>query len=307
MALAMVVSDLISQVRDDLDEFNSDQITDESIVNKLNRAQRAAMNTASRKYPEAFLTDEVINLVSGTSEYDLPEAFGGRVQHIELLISGVPYEIKRVSFRELKQYQTTSSATPMVWAVVGKQYHIAPTPNADYEVRLWYLKKLEDLVKDQGRVTRISGNTLYVDEVGEDLSVTSETLSNYVNLVDRETGLVKATMQVQNLGSGVITLKSTPDRSTVLNRTVTGTVPATLNVDDYICIVSGTCVSEFDAAYIDFIVKHAVIGLKIRMGDDVQGDYAELSKLTEELEAMWLGRESALRVKRSNARWILRR
>lgn len=302
MTAALIVSDLIAQVRDELDEFNTDQVSDDTVVNYLNRAQRNATNIISRKFVDAFLASALVNLTS-TDTYDIPaDVYAGRIEKLEIVQSGRPLPMERRSYRNMYSYSGTSGM-PCFWCQKGRQFVVAPTPASPYQVKIWYTKIPPKLVTEQGRITAISSTYVLVDTVGDTLTTSSDDLNSYINFIDRLTGEVKGSAQIQSISGSRITIRSTPLRTTVLGNTIAGTVPTDLAVDDYVCITEGTCVSTLDAAYVDYLVIHAAVSLKRKLGDDSPGDYSSLQVAEAELEKIWAGREPTLRVQRVSSRW----
>ena len=67
------VQDLVDQVRAQVDEFNEVSITDNQILNALNRAQQAAVRLTARRIDHIFLAETTLSTVAGQREYDMPE------------------------------------------------------------------------------------------------------------------------------------------------------------------------------------------------------------------------------------------
>ena len=76
--MSLDVDEIITEVRNQLDEQNTEDISDADILSALNRGQRKATNIITRKYDSLFLmADETTTTVSGTQAYDIPaKAFG---------------------------------------------------------------------------------------------------------------------------------------------------------------------------------------------------------------------------------------
>jgi len=150
----------------------------------------------------------------------------------------------------------------------------------------------------------VASNYIYVDSVGADLSTESDQLESYVNLIDGGTGLVKATMQIQNIQGNKITFKATPIRTTVLDLTVAGAIPSTIEGDDYICSISGSCVPFMKKPFSNFLVQYAVAELKRKFGEtDANLEEQVLKKFESQIESQWSGRSNALRVNNRSNNW----
>lgn len=311
----MQVGELIEITRSQLDESNADDITDEQILQALNRGQRHASNIIARKFEALFLVpDESTVTVGGQRDYDIPvAAYGRRIEMVEIVEgtgdAELAWPVKRISFRQTTMYNTTSTVTrPYYYALTKNNIKLYPTPSSDRVVRIWYFAAPEPLMVPQGRITNVNtgSNYIIVDELGEDIATTVEGFSSYVNVVDFNTGAVKCTLQIASIDttSNQITFKSSGlTRSTVLNKSVTTAIPSDVSPDDYICIVTGTCVPELPEAYTDYLIQYAVLELRRRLGEPTEEEFAQLKQIEEELQKMWVGRESSNRVRKSSSHW----
>jgi hypothetical protein len=312
--MSLNVSELIDSVRDQLDEANTANVTDAQILKVLNRGQRKATNIIARKYDDLFVVpDSTTSTTAGTIEYDIPaKAMGRRIEKVELTTGDTTaWEIRRISFHDITRYESVSNVTrPYYYALRKNKLMIYPKPSGGLTIRIWYSQKPEDLVIPQGRITAITDSTtdiVTIDAVGADLTTdTSDGFDAYVNFIDYVTGEVKGTMQVSNVDSTnkQITLKSSGlTRSTVLGRTVATTIDTDVAVDDYVCIVTGTCVPEIPGAYTDYLTQFAVTDIKRRLGEDTAEEFAQLKELEEEIVRMWAGREASHRIRKSSTHW----
>lgn len=306
--LLSTVDDLVSEVRSQLDETNTDSIDDtRDILPALNRAQDYAMDILSRYYPEPLLQHIPVTLTGGTAEYDIPEdCFEDRIQKVEVTISGTQRPVERISYRDISHYETSATtSTPQWYCVVGRKYRLVPTPNGTYPLRIWYLRNPETLVKSQGRITRVvtASNYVVVDSAGDSLTTEADQLGSYVNIVDGQTGLIKSTHQIQISSNNRITFRTSPTRSEVLGRTVSTSLPSTTNLDDYLAPISGTCVLYFDKPTRNFIIKHATAELTGRLGGDEGVQERILERFEKQMTRNWTGREQQLRVKKKSPSW----
>jgi hypothetical protein len=315
MAATRTVSDLIAELRSQTDESNEIALEDgRDILPALNRAQQYAWNVLSRKYPDPIVTYTTITFVSGQQEYDLPEdTFEDRVEKIELLYStasGYYTECRRVAYSQLTEYETNSTdPQPWYYAIVGRKIRFVPAPTSG-TARVWYVRDPQKLVKDQGRITLVNtgSNYIRVDAAGDDLTTNVDELNSYVNLVNGQTGEIKATLQIQNIDDTKISFKTTPTRSTVFNRTVTGGLAAlpvdvTIEQDDYICTVHGTCVAYFGDATTNFILSMAGFEMQKKLGTASGLEKDLVDKFEKQLERQWTHRENTTRVLKRNSLW----
>ncbi len=309
--MALTVDNLISQVRSQTDEGNDDNLTNPQIIELLNRAQRKAANIVSRKFESLFLRTTTITTTTSQT-YDIPnDAFGRRVEKVEVEQGSVNWNLKRISHHKRDQYMSSSQSTrPFYYSVRKNQIEVYPRPAIGISLVIFYVDRPEDLVEQQGRVTNVttgSGTeTVLVDSIGSDLSTSTTGFGAYANLIDYVTGDVKRTLQISALDStsNQITFKTSGlTRSTVLGRTVSTTIGDDIEPDDFICLVTGSCVSELDEAYQDYLILFAVVEARRRFSEDVTQDLGALKDAEKELEKMWVSREIQHRIRKANGYW----
>jgi hypothetical protein len=305
------VDDIVAQVRSLLDEENVDTISDtEDILPALNRAQDYASSILARHYEEPLLAYTTLDLIAGQSEYDMPEdCFEERVERIEISANGSQYPLTRVSYRDISALESPNRGdVPQYYCIINRSIRILSTPSGAYDARMWYLRTPETLVMSQGRIEVVNTGSNYVllETVGESLTTESDSLGSYVNIIDGQTGQIKGTHQVQLISDNRVTLKTTPIRSTVLNRDVAGSIVNTgIEPDDYICLIQGTCVPQFAKPMTNFMIQYSVAELTRKLGNGSQElEDRILTKFEKQVESTWSGREQHLRVSKRNSNWI---
>lgn len=311
------VDDLVSQIRSQTDEQNRDALdTEADILPTLNRAQDFAFDILARKYPEPLLQYETLDLIGGTAEYDMPEdIFEDRVQKLEIAVpggNGSTYrEVKQISYRDISEYESASTTNiPYYYSIIGRKIRIIPTPSGTYDARLWTLRSPEKLVLPQGRITVVNSvsNYVVVDTAGSSLTTESDQLGSYVNVIDGQTGEIKGSLQIQILDDNKLTFRSTPTRSTVLNRTISGGVSSlTLvpQVDDYIAPIDGTCVPYFGRPLSNFLIQFSVAEITRKLGGQADIEERVLEKFEKQVERAWVRRETTQRIKKKSHIWGL--
>lgn len=328
MANTILVDDLIQEVRNQIDEDNKQSVTDNNdILPALNRAQDYAANILSRQYESPMLKKIEVTTISGQMEYSIPEdAFEQRIEKLEVRSNNVFYPMKRIDYRDISLYENKSSTSiPYYYCVVGNRYRLIPSSNSAYPLRVWYLEDPARLVKQQGRVNIVNtaNNYLIVDSVGDSLTTESDNLDSYVNIIDGQTGQRKASFQIKNISGNKITFKSSPSRTTVLNIPIdtdmtdlainNNSVDSrnnegptySINPDDYICIIKGSCVPFFKKPFTNFLIQYSVGELRRKLGMPTDMDQRVLKELEDQVERSWVGREQSLRVKKANRNWVL--
>jgi len=304
----LTTTDLIEEVRSLLDESNRANVSDElDILPALNRAQDVAANILARHYEAPLLSYKSLQLTQGQSEYDIPEdAFEQRLEKCEVYITSVYYPVKRIDYRDITLYETpTRTNVPYYYAVIGTKFRLLPTPTAVYPLRIWYLKDPEVLVAPQGRLTIVNQaqNYIIVDSIGSDLTSAMDDLNSYVNLIDGQTGNIKATMQIQSIAGNKITFKSSPSRSTVLNKTISSALTDTIEQDDFICTIHGSCIPAFKKPFSNYLIQFAVAEIQRKLGGPADMELKVRDELEKLVERSWVGRENFLRVQKRNRNW----
>lgn len=322
MPQIITVDDLVNDVRSLLDEHNTLSVSDDSdILPALNRGQRYAADILAKQYEPPMLRHLSVTPVADQPEYPMPtDCLEERLEKVEVNINGLFYPVTRISYRDLSQYETQSStSTPYYYAIVGRNFRVIPKPSGAYLFRIWYLQEPMKLVKSQGRIQTVDTANMAVilDAVGSDLTTQIDNLNSFVNVIDAETGMRKATLQIKSISGNQVKFKTVPSRSTVQTITV-DTSMTTLSVntdsnnqgtdveieeDDYLCAVNGTCVPFFKNPLSNFLTQYAVAEIRRKLGGDSGTEQAVLQGLERQVERSWVGREQSLRVHRASSKW----
>lgn len=306
--MLLTTDDMVQAVRDQIDEDSISDITNESIIAALNRAQDSGYNIVARKSPANIVTFTDITLTS-PGVFDIPVGIHeDRVLHVDLLISGIPRRMDPIDWSEFWEYDSATSTTnyPTVWALVGREIYLRANAAAGTTVRVWHSRVLDSLVPSQGRITRVGADYFVVDSYTGDLSTSADSLSSYFNVVGFNSGTIKGTYQVYNIVNNKITFRSTPTRTTVLDHSVIGDTASAspaIRVDDFICEVKGTAVPYFPRPLTNYVIAYAVVELKSRLGMDVISDRATLTTLEKQLELVWAGRPSTTKILNKSITW----
>lgn len=311
MARSRTTKDLVQDVRSLLDEDNTAAVDDlRDIVPALNRGLNKAYSVLARHYPDPLLTYTTVVPENGEAEYEIPEdAFEDRVEKIESVTNNLYFPIKRVDFRDLTNFETSGTAnSPMVWATLGRHYRVAPKPTGTYQFRVWYLKEPPNLGVEQGRITLVNkdANYVVVDLPGELLESAIDSNNAYVSIVDKETGLIKSSHQIQNIIGNRLKFSSAPTKSKVYNESVASEIAETVEVDDYVCLVGQSCISPLRNPLANYIIQFAVAELTRKLGGEADMEQRVLKEMERDVEKQWAGRETTLKVKSSSKHWASR-
>jgi hypothetical protein len=319
VTLAFTVDDTINEIRSLTDEYNANQLdSDVDILPSLNRAQEKAVKILSRVYPDPILNWRDLGAVN-TREIQMDEdLFEDKIVRLEWFSSGariIPTECQRVSIRLLSQHEEGNSSVPApdVYAIYGRTIRFNGVPMGTNNLRIWYVRDVDQLVRPWGRITDIneSTQTIYLGEVSTAFApLTTVVQGDWVrcfNVIDGQTGEVKGSFEVASWNdTDTLVIKTTGlSRATVLNRTI-GTTLAGLDIgeDDYICHVKGTCVQYFFDAFHAFCVQYATAELKRKLGYAYDADQTLLKDFEVELGKTYMGRTPAMRIIQNNPNWL---
>lgn len=313
MSRFRTVDDAVADVRSICDESNiATMDNNRDILPSLNRAQEYAYDILSKQYEDPLLLPPVTSSIAyGTSEITLPEnIFEDRIQKIEFENAGYFYECKRISYRDISSYETPSKVPiPAYYCLFGRTVRFLPSPDGSFRMRIWSLKEPDQLVVSQGRISaiNIASNFIVVEDLGSSISTSADSLASYANVIDGQTGLIKLTLQVGSILGSRITFKTSPTRSVVLNRTVSGVLDTTIQADDYICAVQGTCVPSSSTALYNFLVQYTSNEMNRKLKNESSSDADILKKFEDQVRRSWVGREMTQRVKMRSSHWTPKR
>lgn len=302
--------DLLSQVRDQLQETNTTTVSDATILRALNRGNSYAWDIYARHYPEPLIVRESVT-VDSDGIFQIPDdAFEQRLQKVELTQGGVVYELERKNYRRSTQFRNSIvGSRPQFYSIRGRNVELLPKPGTGYAFIAYYVKRPDELQLQQGQVTSVtaavsgvSDANIVVDSIGSTLS-TSGAYLKYVNFIDSKTGAVRGSAEIKTISGNQITFRQTPTRTTVKGRTITGDIPSDLGVDDYITFIEGSCVIFLQQPTTNFLIQYAVAEIRRALGYDTGVEQSILRDFESQVEHTWAGREVSTRVKKSNRIW----
>ena len=305
------VDELITQVRDQIQETNISTVGDDTILSVLNRGNSYAWNIYAKHYPEPLVVREAVTLNSDGATFNIPDdAFEQRLQKVELEQGSIAYELERMNYRRTTAYRNSVvGSRPAFYTIRGRIVELLPSPavSGGFTFQCYYVRRPDQLRKQQGRISAFtpagaSDANIVVDAVGSDLS-TSDPYLKYVNFVNGLTGEVRGSAEIKSISGSQITFKQTPTRATVLGRTISGDIPADLEVDDYITDINGSCVIFLQQPTTNFLIQYAVSEIRRSLGYDTGVEKTALKDFEKQVKSTWAGREASLRVKHTNRVW----
>jgi len=302
--------DLVSQVREQIQETNTTTISDQTILNAINRGNSFAWDIYARHYPDPLIVREQVTL-DANGAFPIPDsAFEQRLQKVELEQGGVSYEMERINYRRTTPYRNNVTGTRAgYYSIRGRTVELLPKPGAGYSFYAYYVRRPDQLRLQQGRVSSItpsvsgvSDASIVVDVLGTSVSA-SDPYLKYVNFVDSRTGEVRGSAEIKSISDTQITFKQNPTRTSVEGRTISGDVPSDLEIDDYITDITGSCVVFLQQPTTNFLIQYAVAEIRRALGYDTGIETNVLREFEKQVEHTWAGREVSLRVKHSQRIW----
>ena len=279
------------------------------IIDALNRGKDYAVDILARFYPEPLLkpTDELTPDSDGL--VDIPEnTFEQRVKLVEYRYGDRWRNLRGLNVNEISKYEGLTSAQPIGYQTYQGKIRILPKPSPNVPVKLWYMEEQENLVTEQGQISQVSvaENYIIVDSVGSTLDE-SDTYYKYVNICDAQSGVLKATMEIQSIVGTKITFKPAPTlpetRTTVLNKSILSEIPSTVQADDYISSIFGICVLPLRKPMSNFVLQFATTEIRRALGFDTTADEIALERFEKQVEKTWGNRENTGRIQMVNPIW----
>jgi len=304
---------MADEIRSMIDEQNEMNINDETdILPLLNRAQTKAYEKLVRVYPQPVLEPVEFTLSAGENTLELPEhLFGDRFKLIQWKDTNGrrAKEVKIVSEAQFIRYRTTANRYQPRHAIVyGRTLELsAPVAAGSGTLEIFCVNDPNPLVYPFAKILQTSGNTIFVDAESVDSDYDIDISDNsYLNIIDGGTGKIKGTVQALSFnGTDEIELKTVPDYSTVLDRTVLGSISSvSISRDDYLCNVKGSCVLQFAGVTRNFLVEWTAAKLKKnKTGAPYSTDEDEVKKFEAELRRAHMARPQKSRIRMTNRIW----
>lgn len=308
---ALTSTDLIGDVRVRIDEDNVKSVTNDAILRMLTQGAERALRIAVRRHPSPLLTNAPLSLVDGQAKYKIPETvYEDYLLRVEIdQGDGLYHEVERRDFGNTIQFEQTSPAEiPLVWRQNGQYIEFVPAPTGTYDARIWYIEDIPPLVLPTGRVTKVNttGNYCFIDW-GDETTVDTDVTSNasYLNVIDGQTGRIKGSLQVSDITDAKLTFRTSPVEATVLNRTISGDITeAGLEKNDYLCNVSGTCMSLLKKTIYQYAVQYAVTMLIPKSSGNYELEAQILKDFEDDLDtSVWAGRRKSVRIRDKSRGW----
>ena len=124
-------------------------------------------------------------------------------------------------------------------------------------------------------------------------------------------------MQIKRIDDNRITFKTIPNRQVVLGQKIDTNLaelidetldtqqPTSFSIepDDYICEITGSCVPTFAKPVSNFLIQYAVAELTRKLGGSADMEERVKKQFEDQVEHSWVGREQTIRIKRRARYW----
>lgn len=308
---------MLEHVRSQIDEDETSDISNSTILQTLNRAQMRLQRIAVKRWPALFQAETEVT-ITGRTQTIPAEAYGFVVNSVDVQVGSSWLPLTAVKLAQIIHEDTAAtSSTPQYWSTQGNTLHIFPKGNGS-TFRIRYQRRLPQLVVKWGQIDSVtaggaSTDTLvYLDDVSDSLTTSTTGLAAFTNVVSPSTGEVLGTYQTTTVGAtyiafGTRTRTTAYEYSVIQGRQTQAEIEA-LDYeypaqDDYVCSAAGSCVPPLGQDVADYLVQYAVVELKRKAGEDIKQEQDRLTELEQDMETMWAGRPSQLRVQRRNPHW----
>lgn len=148
-----LVNKLISQIRKQTENDNSNAIEDSEILQYLNDAQERIHAVVTAKHPRVFTAEKVYDIVAGQGAYDLPvnSFLDNKVLNVEYSYTGNTddyYPLEPITLKERTNYQ----GYPVNYIRKSGQIILDPIPDQGGKIRVNYVKRIPHLDLRRGQV-----------------------------------------------------------------------------------------------------------------------------------------------------------
>lgn len=306
--------DLLLQVREQADEFNTEDISDEAILRALSRGQQKLVAMSTAKSSCIFIVPCTLSpsdFTDGTAT--IPAIFPAyKVLSVEAVYEGlkaVKLQARAITALTPWKIGNSEGGSALVYALAGNKITVAPGLNSVKQISILLQSRPLPLIKSLGRVADISdiaNNTFSIMEWNSDITTEIDELNCFLNVVNPLTGEIKGTVQVSSFDdtTNEITISSSPLRQKVFGLDVADSLDdIDISLDDEICFARGTCIPYLMEDFSNYLIAFAVLELKRRLGENVEAEFANLKDMEEEVKRSWAGTPGTMRVRHTNKNW----
>lgn len=298
----MDTSELITNVRHGLLEYQINPISDSLILVHLNNAYRRLYNHFARASDNHFGQIYSLSITAGTQEYTLPERmWSKRIDYIAWPTPGndarayVP--IAKIDYKDSHIYDLPAaySLIPNAWAQLNNTLYFYPKPSTAVTARVLYIPALAPLKLAETSVLSFSSPTITTT------SSLSSTFTGYVgstsgedflSICDGNTGVIKHVMRYSAASGTSITLADPSLRSQYkgVDFSTTSSTLTDIEQDDVIVHGYGTGVPLGGDAFDEFLSSYAILSIKSALNENDTQIKANMDELIQAFKTDRVGR-----------------
>ncbi len=221
--MSRYIERLIEQVRrqTENEDFSSTTgISTDEFIDYFNDAQHRLQSVITATHPKVFTKEIIIDAIANQESYSLPvDSFmDNMVTNVEYSTTGDNQDYYLLDNSYLKNRDTTFSGFPVHYIRVAGKIMLNPAPSSAGKIRLWYVKRIDELDLRRGKVNTaiVDSGTNTITTLGFDPAGTpaldTESLNkhNYICIADKD-GVVKmANIPFDSIDSatGVVTVSA---------------------------------------------------------------------------------------------------
>lgn len=316
MSRGETIQDMIDQLRSVIEEENTAQIKDDrDLLPLINNAHKKAFEILAQIYPEPIMTFQTFDVSSQV--WTLPENIYQDKVILMVWVDGNDMRIveckKSSPMKFIEKQQNVCAGYPTSYIVAGRKIKFSSPPPAG-RLTVFYLTELNTLVRPIAVIDELEGtDKLYFSELDAEYSPSADRLDGYLNVIDGQTGLIKASVQVKTLGTDYIEIREIPDRTRVLNRNISTNLTTlvddfgealTIEADDYLCAITGTCVIPYMSMVESYIRQDCIAALKRNQGFAYDVDQQLVAQFRSDMQkAANSSRDNPITIRRRNSCW----
>lgn len=226
-------AELIQSVRDQLLEFDTNPLTDDAILRRLNHGYAYAYNHIIKSNDAMFAEFDYLTVNGGQSRYPLPRYLHGkRIEQIDFPLPAnttftpiVYSKLERVDPQSFHRSDLPSVRTmiPQIWTQINNDLWIAPPPSTNSKFRLLITPTLVPLGRLEGVITSVTGAEITLDRAvsAQMVNALSITNANFFSVSCGMTGRLKGVFGFETASGTTITLGRCASRTEAKDKLIT--------------------------------------------------------------------------------------
>jgi len=166
--MAITLSELRTQARQRADQEDSTFVSDSELNSYINNSIAELHDMLIQAYgSDYYLSEHDFTTTTGTAAYALPADFY-KVLGVDVKLNGTDFfTIKKFNFNERNKYDdfgvwSVLGITAVRYRVMGSNIRFTPTPDANADVKLWYVPIATKLVADDDELADFNAYSEYV-------------------------------------------------------------------------------------------------------------------------------------------------